>query len=191
MNPRSLLLIVPALVFFAAAAHAEETAAPPAAQPAVEEPKAPPAAPEAKPEAKPEVKPVPPAVPAEKPLHASAARFQPVVDSYQQAHDSLLAWLRKASAKMEVVDGKIADLKEKIAAKGAKETGQKLDAVRKGEPPPNTMDAETHGLWNDLKAQEARRKELSQALSAAAGQKVQDFNRAVTDALSKASAENP
>jgi hypothetical protein len=182
MNPRSLSLIVLALVFCAAAAHSEETAAPPAAQPAVEAPKAPAAAPEAKPAA--------PAVLAEKPLHASAARFQPVVDSYQQAHDSLLAWLKKASSKMEAVDAKIADLNGKLSAKGAKSTEQRLDAVRKSEPVP-PVDQEVQALMSDLKTQEARRKDLSQALSAAAGQKVQDFNRAVTEALNKASAETP
>ena len=169
MNPRSLSLIVPALLFFAVAARAEETAVPPAA---------------------PETKAVEPAAPADKPLDASAAKFQPVVDSYQQAHDSLLAWLRKASAKMEAVDAKIADLRAKAEPRSAKETEQRLNAMRKREPAP-PPDPELQTLLTDLQAQEARKKELTQALAAAVGEKVQESNKAVLEALDKAVAPAP
>ena len=169
MNRRSLLFAIPLLVFLAAAVHAGD-AAPAADPPAVEEPKA--------------------AAPADKPLDASAAKFQPVVDSYQQAHDSLLAWLRKASATMDAVDAKIADLRAKAEPRSAKETEQRLTAMRKREPAP-PPDPELQALLAELQAQEARKKELAQALAAAVGQKVQESNKAVLEALDKASAPAP
>ena len=87
------------------------------------------------PDAKPAIKPAPEAKPATaapvpaapaaeakpevKPLNPAAAKFEPVAASYQQAHDSLLAWLRSASRKMDAIDGKIADLKKRLEEKEA------------------------------------------------------------------------
>ncbi|MBI5239076.1 MAG: hypothetical protein HY926_01250 [Elusimicrobia bacterium] len=173
MNRRALLFSVPALILLSAAAHAGDAA--PAAE----------GRPEVQAEAKLEV----PSAPAEKPLQACAGKFQPVVDAYQQAHDGLLAWLKKASSRMEAVDAKIAELKAKVEPKSAKETEQRLTAMRKREPAP-PQDPELQALLTDLKAQEARRKELCDVLAAAAAQKVQEFNQSVTDALAKASAES-
>lgn len=169
---RSMRQLLPALLFLVlgpGAAVAGETAALPAA---------------------PEVKAAELAAPAEKPLDASAAKFLPVVEAYQQAHDSLLAWLRKASATMDAVDAKIADLKAKAEPRSAKETEQRLNAMRKREPAP-PPDPELQALLTELQAQEARKKELSQALAAAVGQKVQESNKAVLEALDKAAAPVP
>jgi hypothetical protein len=182
---------------------AEVTAAPAAAAPETK----PEATPEVKPKTKPEPatapapekKPVPattaPAAPApetkpeRKPLSSCAARFEPVADSYQQAHDTLLAWLRAASEKMDAVDGEIAGLKKRIAEKEARITQLKLDAAPNNETQARNLDQETRGLWAQLKTEEARRKNLCQALSSAAGQKVRELNRSVLEALEKSAAQ--
>jgi hypothetical protein len=164
MNRGTLLFVVSALLLLAASAQAGD--------PAPAEP--------AQPEAK----------SAEKPLDVCAAKFQPVAQSYQQAHDDLLAWLRQASGKLEPINAKIAELKGELATKGAKDTEQRLAAMRRREPLP-PADQETQALWAELRAQEARKKELCEALSAAVGQKVRESNKAVLEALDQASAATP
>lgn len=133
--------------------------------------------------AAPETKPV------EKPLNSSAAKLVPVADSYQQAHDSLLAWLRSSSGKMDAVDGKIADLKKLIAEKEAQITQLKLEASKANDSKARTFDQETRTLWAQLKTEEARRKDLREALSSATAQKVRELNRAALDQLDKATAK--
>ena len=156
------------------------------------------AKPEARPEAKSETKPAqvpaapapapapekktaPEAKPKEKSLNSSAAQFEPVADSYQSAHDGLLAWLRAASETMDVVDGKVAALKKLIAEKEARITQFKLEASAKNEAEARDLDRETRTLWAQLKAEEARRLALGRALSAAVGKKVRDLNRSVLE----------
>ena len=133
--------------------------------------------------------PAPEAKPKEKPLNSCTAKFEPVTDSYQQAHDSLLAWLRTASGKMDVVDDKIADLKKRIAEKEARITQLKLDTTQEKGTQARDLDQETRGLWAQLKTEETRQKDLRQALSAAAGQKVRELNRSVLETLEKATAQ--
>jgi len=94
------------------------------------------------------------------------------------------------AAKMEAVDAKIADLRAKAEPRSAKETEQRLNAMRKREPAP-PPDPELQTLLTDLQAQEARKKELTQALAAAVGEKVQESNKAVLEALDKAVAPAP
>jgi hypothetical protein len=160
----------------------------PAPAPATTAKESAPPAPEMKPEPKPVAKPEPKpeAKAAEKPLDACAAKLEPVADSYRQAHDSLLAWLRTASAKMDAVDDKIADLKKLIAEKEARITQLKLEAAPKNDAQARTLDQETRGLWTQLKAEEARRKELCRALSTAAGREVRELNRSVLEQFEKA-----
>ena len=153
------------------------------------------AKPEAKAESKPEEKPaetavapapVPEAKAAVKPLNSCAAKLESVADSYQQAHDGLLSWLRDASGKMDAEDAKIADVKKLIAEKEARITQLKLEGTPKTDASAPDLAQEARDLWTQLKTEEARRKDLCAALSTSAGQKVRDFNRAVLDQFEKA-----
>jgi hypothetical protein len=183
MEKRTFCFLVAAMAIFAAASHAGDTNAPAAEQSAA------PATPVKETVAPPTAAPAPEAKPAAKALNSCAAKLEPVADAYLQAHDSLLAWLRAASGKMDAVDVRIADLKKSIAEKEARMTQLKLDSAQKNEAPLRDLAQETQGLWTQLKAQEARQKELCQALSAAAGQKVRDLNRSVLEQLEKSSAQ--
>ena len=135
----------------------------------------------------PEKAPMAEAKPVEKPLNTCAAKLEPVVDSYQQAHDSLLAWLRTASEKMDAADAKIAGLKKNIAENEAKITQLKLDSAQKNETQARDLDKSTRDLWSQLKTEDAHRKDLCRALSSVAGQKVRDLNRSVLEQFEKSS----
>ncbi|MFI5350752.1 MAG: hypothetical protein ACHQ2Z_14490, partial [Elusimicrobiota bacterium] len=128
-----------------------------------------------------------PVKPAEKPLNACASKLEPVADSYQQAHDAFVAWLRTASGKMDAADAKVADLKKLIAENEAKITQLKLEASAKNEAQMRDLDRATKDLWSQLKAEDSHRKDLCRALSSVAGQKVRDLNRSVLDQFEKAS----
>jgi hypothetical protein len=129
---------------------------------------------------------VPESKPVEKPLNTCAAKLEPVVDSYQQAHDGLSAWLRTASEKMDSADDKIAGLKKNIAENEARITQLKLESAQKNEAQERELDRATRDLWSQLKTEEAHRKDLCRALSSVAGQKVCELNRAVLEQFDKA-----
>jgi outer membrane biosynthesis protein TonB len=177
-----------------AAAEAQPTEAD--AAPAAVAPPPPPPPPAVKAEVKPEETPAPVAAapapepkpaekPTEKPLNSCAAKLEPVADAYERAHDSLLVWLRAASAKMDAADGKIADLKKLIAEKEGRITQLKLDSAQNNSAEAKALDGETRDLWAKLKSQEDSRKELCRALSSAAGREVRELNRTVLEQFDK------
>ncbi|MCX5796424.1 MAG: hypothetical protein NTY77_13105 [Elusimicrobia bacterium] len=219
MSRYTALFLVLALSICAAASRAGEVSAPAVAEPSQdsapaavapaptasaavpEAPAASPAAPTtalAAPEVKPVEKPAqakpkeepakaPEEKPVEKPLQASAAKLQPVADSYQKAHDDFMAWLRSASEKLAAVEQKIADLKSKITENEAKITKLKVDSAPA--PQARGLEAQTKGLWDQLKAEQDRRDRMSRALGRAAEQKVRELNESASGAVETASAQ--
>ncbi len=122
----------------------------------------------------------------ESPLNACAGKLKPVADSYIQAHDSLLIWLRVASGKMDASESKVGGLKKQIAEKEAQITQLKLESAKKNDAKARSLDQESRVLWTQLKSEESKRRDLCRALAAAAGQKVRDLNRVVLDQLEAA-----
>ncbi len=120
--------------------------------------------------------------PIEKPLNADAAKFAPVADAYQKAHDQFLVWLRGASETMTSSEAKIEGLKKQIEDSANEAT--KLDLEQTPEASQKAKEARAHKdeLWKQLKDEQARHRELLRALGKAVNEKVRDYNQTVWDA---------
>ena len=131
---------------------------------------------------------VPEEKPAEKPLQTSAAKLQPVADSYEKAHDDFLAWLKSVSDKLMAVDQKIDGLKTKITENEGRITKLKVDSAKSNAAQIRDLEDQTKSLWDQLKAEQTRQEQMSRALARAAEKKVEELGKSISDAVQKASA---